>query len=138
MTDDEFKKLETSLLKEDTSFGVLTITESPFFDCDCSIEELYSATLYHLIIITAVVEDERFPNSERVISDDILDIVFTTEVYKTKEYKEEFFLTLSELIKIFKLFQKCKRELICDFQSDLQSFSLHQYIQRIKGLYKKK
>lgn len=119
MTDEkklDLKKLERSLLSADNSFGLLT--SSDFIPPD-------EFTMYSLAI-AVVVKNKKAPIGKWTA------VSYNVDFYGTDKY----IISMDDLFKVFSVFKKCKRELICAINNEFPDFNLglDKYIQKLKSL----
>ena len=110
--DKELIQIEESLLMNDNSFGLLTTMGYYEPKTDTDIEEYMLCT---------AIANHRIPGVS--IGRDLW-------IQKDKEIR----VCAEDLVKVFDLFRKLKRELVCELHEDVNTFSLPKYIERIRKL----
>lgn len=117
MTNTILKKIEYTLLSDEKSFGLLCVMGHYDPKTDSDIDE-------YLLCTAVIRHDNRTKNGKSVF------IGCDTWILKDKEI----IVTAEELVNVFNIFRKCKRELICDLYVGIGEFDISEYLDRLKKL----
>ena len=112
-TNEKFKNIEQSLMNHDKSFGLLCIMGYYDAETDSDVDE-------YLLCTAVITKDNQYGVA---VGDDIW-------ILKDKEVK----VSAEDLVSVFDMFRKCKKELICDLYDDVSTFNIDKYTTRIKHL----
>ena len=110
---EKLRDIEQSLKSHDKSFGLLCVMGYYDEETDSDIDE-------YLLCTAIVTKDSQYGVA---VGSDIM-------ISKDKEVK----VSAGDLIHVFDIFRKHKKELICDLYDDTSTFNIDKYICRIKHL----
>lgn len=120
MKNSKLKEIESSLIEhiwDKKVFGLLCVMGYHDPDTDSDIDE-------YLLCTAKITEDKEHRYGKSVAIGNGL------WIYKDKEVV----ITANEIVEVFGIFRKYGKELICDLYSNVDSFDVSRYIERIKRL----
>lgn len=112
---EELKEIENSLMSHKKSFGLLSIMGYYDTATDSDIDEY--------LLCTVVIPENKTGIGVAVGAE--------LWILKDKELK----ISAKDLVDVFDLFRKCKKELICDLYEDVNTFNMSKYINRLQCLH---
>lgn len=117
MTDSDLRIIENSLLSADKAFGLLTSMGYYNAASDEDVDD-------YLLCTVLIFKNKKSHNGNSV--------AVGSSFWLTKD--KEICFSTNDLVKVFDVFKKCKRELICDLYRDVNTFDMKAYVERIKKL----
>lgn len=109
---EKLKEIETSLMIHEKSFGLLSIMGYHDNVTDSDIDEY--------LLCTAII-----PKDE-------IGVAVGADLWILKD--KEVIISAKDLVDVFDLFRKCKKELICDLYEEVNTFNMSKYIKRLQYL----
>lgn len=108
----KLEKIENSLLSHEKSFGLLSAMGR------------YDATTNS--------DTDEYLLCTAIIPKDKIGVAVGVDLWILKD--KEVRIATKDLVDVFDLFRKCKKELICDLYEDANTFNINKYINRLKCL----